>query len=346
MANIFDAVTGNLTEEEKYNLSLFNQKYGGRGTSGTLDFYKDAGKGFFRNLPSVRAIQDNDISFGLDDITKNIKSDFGLSSIMNMYSIPKTMVDAQFGVSSSYASPQMEEELRKQIMSDIRRKGTTSGGISYKDLGFDVMYNSTGEHIDVSKNPGFRHPLGINSPQQAIGLTGGKMDYSVDPLTGKVTFTGGTDYNFGAGANQFGDVEWNPNLSVDPSLEKKEIDAFSPYERYRQGQIQIQKPIDVIRGSEEHYKNKFQEDKVPYNVIDDPWKQTTEPTIFKPVPIPTPPPQLPPTPTQRNVTKFSPTRSTAIKGGRGGRGNVGGNSMKAGSSRNYGVTGRRIVGGR
>lgn len=53
------------------------------------------------------------------------------------------------------------------------------------------------------------------------------------------------------------------------------------------------------------------------------------------------PPPRPPT-----VSKFSPTRSTAIKGGRGGRGNVGRNSTKAGSSRNYGVTGRRIVGGR
>jgi len=31
----------------------------------------------------------------------------------------------------------------------------------------------------------------------------------------------------------------------------------------------------------------------------------------------------PPLPSQRNETKFSPTRSTAIKGGRGGRGNVG-----------------------
>ena len=67
----------------------------------------------------------------------------------------------------------------------------------------------------------------------------------------------------------------------------------------------------------------------------------SKPTAVTPT---TPPP--PPTPTQRNVTKFSPTRSTAIKGGRGGRGNVGGNSMKAGSSRNYGVTGRRVVGGR
>ena len=194
-------------------------------------------------IPSIGAVAQNDISFGLDDITKNFKTDLGLSSLLNMYSIPKTMVDAQFGVSSSYASPQMEEELRRQIMSDIRRTGRTSGGITYEDLGFDTMYNATGEHIEISKNPGFRNPLGINTAQQSIGLTGGKMDYSLDPTTGKVAFTGGTDYSFGSGfGNQFGDAEWNSNISVDPALIQKEINAFSPQETYRQGQIQIRKP--------------------------------------------------------------------------------------------------------
>ena len=70
---------------------------------------------------------------------------------------------------------------------------------------------------------------------------------------------------------------------------------------------------------------------------------TVQPTV-QPTTTPTWTP--PPTPTQRNVTKFSPTRSTVIKGGRGGRGNVGGNRMKGGTSKNYGVTGRRVTGGR
>ena len=246
---------------------------------------KDQNKIFGKNLwnkeqnaiPSIGAVAANDISFGLDDITKNFKTNLGLGSLLNMYSIPKTMVDAQFGVSSSYASPQMEEELRKQIMSDIRRTGRTSGGISYEDLGFDTLYNATGEHIDVSKNPGFRNPLGINSAQQSIGLTGGKMDYSVDPTTGKVSFTGGTDYNFGSGfGNQFGDVEWNPNISVDPALIQKEINAFSPQERYRQGQIKIQKPKEVYPNTEEHFKQKFQEDKIPFKVVREPWNKPTQ----------------------------------------------------------------------
>ena len=277
---------------------------------------KDQNKLFAKNLwnqeqnaiPALGAVAANDISFGLDDITKNFNTDLGLGSLLNMYSIPKTMIDAQFGVSSSYASPQMKEELRKQIMSDIRRTGRTSGGISYEDLGFDTMYNASGEHIDVSKNPGFRNPLGINSAQQSIGLTGGKMDWGVDPTTGKVTFTGGTDYNFGAGfGNQFGNVEWNPDISVDPSLIKKETDAFSPYERYRQGQIQFQKPIDVVKNSEDHYRNKFQENKVPYNVIADPWQPATQPTIFEPAVQPS-------TPVQPRVNNVSPGGGNSRRG--------------------------------
>ena len=74
-----------------------------------------------------------------------------------------------------------------------------------------------------------------------------------------------------------------------------------------------------------------------------PYTPTVQPTV-QPTTTPTWTP--PPTPTQRNVTKFSPTRSTVIKGGRGGRGNVGGNRMKGGTSKNYGVTGRRVTGGR
>ena len=75
---------------------------------------------------------------------------------------------------------------------------------------------------------------------------------------------------------------------------------------------------------------------VPYTPFEHPTVQPTTTPTWTP----------PPTPAQRNVTKFSPTRSTAIKGGRGGRGNVGGNRMKAGTSKNYGVTGRRVTGGR
>ena len=87
-----------------------------------------------------------------------------------------------------------------------------------------------------------------------------------------------------------------------PSLIKKETDAFSPYERYRQGQIQFQKPIDVIKDSEDHYRNKFQEDKVPYNVIPDPWQPTVQPTV------------QPSTPVQPRVNNVSPGGGNSRRG--------------------------------
>ena len=240
-------------------LSLFNARNGLTGKSKLLD--------------TAMYAYDNYIG---DSNKNSFDKSGGFSSLLNMYSIPKTLVDAQFGVSSSYASPQMEEELRKQIMSDIRRTGKTSGGISYGDLGFDTMYNSTGEHIDISKNPGFRHPLGMNTPQQALGLTGGKMDYSVDPTSGKVIFTGGTDYDFGAASRAFPDTEWNPDISIDPALIQKEMNAFSPQERYMQGKIELQKPKEVYPNTEEHFKQKFQEDKTPFKVVREPWNKPTQ----------------------------------------------------------------------
>jgi len=184
------------------------------------------------------------------------------------------------GFSPDAITPAMKEELEEQIMSDVKRTGKWSGGIGYEDLGWDTMYNDSGEHIDVSKTGYLQNKNGVLSPQSALGLTGGKMDWKADPITGKISW-GGSDYNFGtnnpgAVAIDKKNVGWNPNMSIDPALINKEINAFSPYERYRQGQIQLGKPKEVIENSSEHYKMKFQEDKVPFKVIPDPWKTTAE----------------------------------------------------------------------
>ena len=184
------------------------------------------------------------------------------SSLANLFTVPTTAAASALGISPNLITPAMEEELRKQIMSDIKRTGTYSGGISYEDLGFDTIWNKSGEHIDISKNPFFRNPThGIFSPQQAIGLTGGKMDWSADPITGEITWDGGK-YDFGTKGSGWVDKKnagWNPDLTIDPALMKKEIDAFSPHERWRQGQIQIADPVKVYENSPEHYKMKFQE---------------------------------------------------------------------------------------
>lgn len=190
------------------------------------------------------------------------------------------LLAARMGFSPDAITPAMKEELEEQIMSDVKRTGKWSGGIGYEDLGWDTMYNDSGEHIDVSKTGYLQNKNGVLSPQSALGLTGGKMDWKADPITGKISW-GGSDYNFGtnnpgAVAIDKKNVGWNPNMSIDPTLINKEINAFSPYERYRQGQIQLGKPKEVIENSSEHYKMKFQEDKVPFKVIPDPWKTTAE----------------------------------------------------------------------
>jgi len=239
------------------------------------------------------------------------------SSLANLFTIPTTTAASALGISPNLITPAMEEELKRQIMSDIKRTGKYSGGISYEDLGFDTIWNKSGEHIDISKNPFFRNPThGIFSPQQAIGLTGGKMDWSADPITGKITWDGGK-YDFGTKGSGWVDnknVGWNPDLNIDPALMKKEIDAFSPHERWRQGQIQIADPVKVYENSPEHYKMKFQENKVPFEVLPDPWKPAAEPTIFEPT-TPPPPKAAPVIPTyntpQGPAGYTRPTRSPA-----------------------------------
>ena len=239
------------------------------------------------------------------------------SSLANLFTIPTTTAASALGISPNLITPAMEEELKRQIMSDIKRTGKYSGGISYEDLGFDTIWNKSGEHIDISKNPFFRNPThGIFSPQQAIGLTGGKMDWSADPITGKITWDGGK-YDFGTKGSGWVDnknVGWNPDLTIDPALMKKEIDAFSPHERWRQGQIQIADPVKVYENSPEHYKMKFQENKVPFEVLPDPWKPAAEPTIFEPT-TPPPPKAAPVIPTynppQGPAGYTRPTRSPA-----------------------------------
>jgi len=202
-----------------------------------------------------------------------------LTSLMTLGVPFATGGSALLGQSPNLSTRKMDEELKRQIMSDIRRKGTYNSGIGYKDLGWDTMYTKSGEHIDPSGGGFFRgNSNGLLSPQTAIGMSGGKMDWAVDPATGKVQWKGG-DYDFGTKGSEYVDslgVGWNPNIQLDPALIQKEMNAFSPHERYRQGQIEIQKPIEVYPNTEEHFKQKFQEDKTPFKVVREPWNKPTQ----------------------------------------------------------------------
>ena len=190
------------------------------------------------------------------------------------------LLAARMGFSPNAITPAMKEELEEQIMSDVKRTGKWSGGVGYEDLGWDTLYNDSGEHIDVSKTGYLQNKNGVLSPQSALGLTGGKMDWKADPITGKISW-GGSDYNFGtdnpgAVAIDKKNVGWNPDLTIDPALINKEINAFTPHERYRQGQLELGKPKEVYAESPDHYKMKFQENKVPFKVVRDPFNQPTQ----------------------------------------------------------------------
>ena len=202
-----------------------------------------------------------------------------LTSLMTLGVPFATGGSALVGQSPNLSTREMDEELERQIMSDIRRKGTYNSGIGYKDLGWDTMYTKSGEHIDPSGGGFFGgNSNGLFSPQTAIGMSGGKMDWAVDPATGKVQWKGG-DYDFGTKGSEYVDslgVGWNPNIQLDPALIQKEINAFSPHERYRQGQIQLGKPKEVYPNTEEHFKQKFQEDKTPFKVVREPWNKPTQ----------------------------------------------------------------------
>mgnify|MGYP003657089065 FL=1 len=202
-----------------------------------------------------------------------------LTSLMTLGVPFATGGSALLGQSPNLSTREMDEELKRQIMSDIRRKGTYNSGIGYKDLGWDTMYTESGEHIDPSGGGFFGgNSNGLLSPQTAIGMSGGKMDWAVDPATGKVQWKGG-DYDFGTKGSEYVDslgVGWNPNIQLDPALIQKEMNAFSPHERYRQGQIEIQKPIEVYPNTKEHFEQKFQEDKIPFKVVREPWNKPTQ----------------------------------------------------------------------
>ena len=90
----------------------------------------------------------------------------------------------------------MTNFLQKTIQDKIAQSGKLSGSIDYRDYG--VKTGPKGQHIYGKGDVSF------NSPEFALATTLGKADYTVDPKTGKVTFTGGTAYDFPEKSLPFG----------------------------------------------------------------------------------------------------------------------------------------------
>jgi hypothetical protein len=157
---------------------------------------------------------------------------------------------------------------------------------------------------------------GITGPQFAYGNTFGKGDYTIPEQGGKVNWDkSGTAYNFEKGRIP----NWVANIVNKGGL----MGSGTPQHYTPNITITPQDIQSIFGGGQMVHKG--------------------EPTITPPPPAPTVPtynpPQGPAGFTQPTVQPTVQPRVNTVSPGRG-------NSRRAGSSRNYGVTGRRVVGGR
>ena len=238
------------------------------------------------------------------------------------------------GIPGTPQTSQQEEWMKNKIFQKTRESGSLNGVVNYKDYGSTQADQPSGDWTG-----------GVMGAPFAFGNTLGKSGYSIPQQGGNINWDkSGTSYDFEKGSLGKGIMQDFITNTVNTGglLNQDYGNNFplhipSPLNYNPDIQITAKDIFDLFGGGKLMHKGET-EIKGPLPT------QPTQPTQPTAPAAPTWTP--PPTPTQRNVTKFSPTRSTAIKGGRGGRGNVGGNRMKAGTSKNYGVTGRRVTGGR
>ena len=133
------------------------------------------------------------------------------------------------GIQGTPITDSMQTSLQNIIQNQIKNSGKLSGNINYNDYG--VKTNTQGNEFLGFGDRSF------TDPEAALATTLGQASYSVDPKTGKVTFTGGTAYDFGddqfGGLGKFiskgglfnqrpsvsnnfqaGATEYNPNISL------------------------------------------------------------------------------------------------------------------------------------
>jgi hypothetical protein len=140
------------------------------------------------------------------------------------------------GIQGTPITDSMQASLQNIIQKQIKDSGKLSGNINYKDYG--VKTNTQGNEFLGFGDRSF------TDPEAALATTLGQASYSVDPKTGKITFTGGTAYDFGddqfgglgkfiskGGAfnqlpsvsNKFqpGATEYNPDITLGPDFMKQ-----------------------------------------------------------------------------------------------------------------------------
>jgi hypothetical protein len=140
-----------------------------------------------------------------------------------------------------------EEFMTNLIRDKVLNSGSLTGSIDYTDYG-----SKTADHPSGDWTGGFF------GPEFAYGTTLGKADYSVDSETGKVNWTGGTDYDFPKGwlGNKFIENTVNtgglsnmtggkpqqyiPNITIPP---RDMMNIFSGGKRVHMNEPVIQPPI-------------------------------------------------------------------------------------------------------
>jgi hypothetical protein len=108
--------------------------------------------------------------------------------------IPFQAAKGVLGIQGTPITDSMQTSLQNIIQNQIKNSGKLSGNINYNDYG--VKTNTQGNEFLGFGDRSF------TDPEAALATTLGQASYSVDPKTGKITFTGGTAYDFGD--NQFG----------------------------------------------------------------------------------------------------------------------------------------------
>ena len=244
------------------------------------------------------------------------------------------------GFPGTHQTKDQEEWMRNTIMNKIRNTGDLKGGIHYGDYASPIK-NPDG--IGVSEIPYNSHASrwdgGLFGPARAYGTTLGLGDYSVPQQGGKVDWTGGTAYDFhssdfahnrflksianvvdkgglfGSGVPQ----HYTPDVTISP----KDIQSIfgggqmmhKGEPTYNQGMVNVedyQTKSNRIEAAKQAKQNsileaaKAKEQAILAQQQQQQQQQSSLPSMNTP----------------SNQTKFGVNRSTQIKGGRGGRGNV------------------------
>ena len=142
------------------------------------------------------------------------------------------------GIQGTPITDSMQTSLQNIIQNQIKNSGKLSGNINYNDYG--VKTGTQGKEFLGFGDRSF------TDPEAALATTLGKASYVVDPKTGKVTFTGGTAYDFGD--DQFGGLgkfiskggvfndqatQYNPNISLGSDFINQSGATMTDFQKYK-----------------------------------------------------------------------------------------------------------------